>query len=330
MKMKKIISLFLCAAMLFCISCNNGEPYDSSITAGGPTELPEVSLTEIVTDADTDAVETTDEDTVQTELITEETTYEPTEESTEPPAPEDILIYQAHRGYSTKFPENTVLAVEEAIKAGFKICEIDPNFTADGRAVLMHDSTVNRTCRKEDGSTLPENTALSSLTYAEISKLDAGIFKGEQFKGTRVPLLEDVVKVAAASGITVKIDNKIQKFSAAEQEIVFMIAEKYPETVGITCKDLDFVQKVIDRLPNAIIHYDGSVNEAVCKTLKKVVGDNRLYIWYPVANATEDICNAIKKYGILGLWTVKSEPELKRAIAFGADVIETNGEVIPE
>ncbi len=294
--MKKLLSLFLCFAILFCASCAPDEP--------------------TVTDEPTDSV---------CEATSDQTTLEETTEANEP---EDVLIYQAHRGYSTKYPENTVLAIEKAIEAGFKICEIDPNFTADGRAVLMHDSTVERTCRKTDGSAV--DGAVSSFTYAELLKLDAGLFKGEQFKGTRVPLLEDVVKVAAAGGITVKIDNKIQKFSAAEQEIVFMIAEQYPETVGITCKDTEFVKKVINRLPNAIIHYDGTVNESVCQMLKKLVGDNQLYIWYSVSNANENVCNMIKKYGTLGLWTVKSESELDKAIALGADLIETNGEVIPE
>ncbi len=302
--MKKLISLFLCLTMLFCTSCLNGAPNAESLDTGEPPEPPEGSVTEAVTDA-------------------------PTEEVTETPAPEEGLVYQAHRGLSTDYPENTVLAIEKAIEAGFKIVEIDPSFTADGRCVLMHDTTLNRTCRRADGSSLPENTAVSSMTFEQIRALDAGLFKGKSFKGTQVPLLEEAIKAAQADGITVKIDNKIQKYSAAEQEIIFMLAERYPETVGITCKDVEFVIKVRDRLPNAIIHYDGGVNEKIAESLRKLVGENRLYIWYPVANATADICAGLKKHGILGLWTVKSEAELEKAIALGADVIETNGEVRP-
>ncbi len=304
--MKKFVSLFLCFIMLFCTSCMNNAPGVESLDEGTQGQSPESSAPESVTYVSAEA---------------------PTDEQTEAPKPEDALIYQAHRGLSTDFPENTLIAIEGAIAAGFKICEIDPNFTADGRPVLMHDTTVNRTCRREDGSAVEGN--LSSFTFAELSKLDAGLFKGKEFKGTRVPLLEEVIKAAQAGGITVKIDNKIQKFSAAEQEIVFMLAERYPETVGITCKDTDFVQKVISRLPNAIIHYDGTVNESVCKMLRKLCGENQLYIWFPIANANEKTCDMIKNYGTLGLWTVKNEIELKKAIALGADVIETNGEVRP-
>ncbi len=299
--MKKFAALLLCVLMLACVSCA-GEVPEATAGTEAPTQSPSAE-----TDAPAADV--------------------PTEETTETPLPEDVLIYQAHRGLSTDYPENTVLAIEEAVKAGFGICEIDPNFTKDGRAILMHDGTVNRTCRNENGSAV--EGSVSSYTYAEISKLDAGFFKGIEFKGTRVPLLIDAVKAAKAGGITVKIDNKIQGFSAAEQEIVFIIAEQYPETVGITCKSLSFVRKVIDRLPNAIIHYDGDVDEIVCKELGKIVGDNLLYIWYPVANVNKNICNMIKEYGKLGLWTVKSEAELEKAIALDADVIETNGEVRP-
>ncbi len=301
--MKRFLSLLLCILMLALAACSTEPPIDTD----EPTEAPSLS-----SDGEGSA----------------ESTDVGTDASTEADEPEGGLIYQAHRGYSAKYPENTVLAINEAIRAGFKICEIDPSFTSDGRCVLMHDTTVNRTCRREDGSSVEGK--VSSFTFAELRALDAGLFKGEEFRGTRVPLLIEAVLAARTVGITLKIDNKIQKFSAAEQEIIFMIAEQYPETVGITCKDIDFAKKVASRLPNAIIHYDGTVSEDICRELRALAGENTLYIWYPVASADAAVCDMIKSYGTLGLWTVKNEAELQKALSLGADVIETNGEVKPE
>lgn len=262
-----------------------------------------------------------------TEPVTEPTTTAAPE--TEPPVEEPGLIYQAHRGLSTDFPENTMPAFEGAVEAGFKILEIDPNFTADEQCVLMHDATINRTVRNPDGSAIAKNTNIGQIKYDELLALDAGLWKGAQFKGTKVPLLSDVAAFAHEKGIMLKIDNKIQNYSDHLNEKIFALGEQYPAEMGFTCKTYDFVKKVIDRLPNAIIHYDGPSHEKMFKMIKNVTGDNPLYIWIGVANATPEMCETIKQYGYLGIWTVKSEAELEKAIALGADLIETNGEVRP-
>ncbi len=244
---------------------------------------------------------------------------------------EKELLYQAHRGLSTEYPENTMPAFQAAIENGFRLIELDPNFTADGYCVLMHDSTINRTCRQADGSTVGDTDILiRSLTYEQLQAYDAGVFKGEQFKGTKVPLLDEVAQLVKDTGVTLKIDNKIWGFSDAELETIFLIAQQYPAEIGITCKQVSQVQQVMDRLPNAIIHYDGVVNTMVCKQLREIVGDNELYIWYSISKAKQRICQTIEQYGHLGLWTVTSEAELKKAISLNADLIETNGEVKPE
>ncbi len=51
----------------------------------------------------------------------------------------------AHRGASARYPENTCAALEAAHAAGCSWVEVDAQVTADGRAVLMHDFTLDRT-----------------------------------------------------------------------------------------------------------------------------------------------------------------------------------------
>ena len=63
------------------------------------------------------------------------------------------MNFQAHRGVSTEYPENTMPAFIAAVEQGYTYIETDPLVTKDNVCVLMHDKTLNRTCRNDDGST---------------------------------------------------------------------------------------------------------------------------------------------------------------------------------
>lgn len=56
----------------------------------------------------------------------------------------DILVV-AHRGDWRYAPENSIAAIENAIKIGVDIVEIDIQKTKDGHLILMHDNTLDRT-----------------------------------------------------------------------------------------------------------------------------------------------------------------------------------------
>ncbi|MEZ4846260.1 MAG: glycerophosphodiester phosphodiesterase family protein [Bdellovibrionota bacterium] len=51
----------------------------------------------------------------------------------------------AHRGYSAKFPENTMAAFKAAVDAGTDMMEFDVLLSKDKVPVIMHDQTLNRT-----------------------------------------------------------------------------------------------------------------------------------------------------------------------------------------
>jgi glycerol kinase len=56
-----------------------------------------------------------------------------------------LLQIIAHRGFSKRFPENTLAAVREAIKAGCHGVEFDIQFSRDGQPMLLHDAALVRT-----------------------------------------------------------------------------------------------------------------------------------------------------------------------------------------
>lgn len=50
-----------------------------------------------------------------------------------------------HRGYSSKYPENTILSLQSALVLGADGIETDIRLTSDSKIILMHDPTYNTT-----------------------------------------------------------------------------------------------------------------------------------------------------------------------------------------
>src|SRR5262245_49380181 len=99
-------------------------------------------------------------------------------------APPELV---AHRGASAAAPENTVAAFRVAWQEGADAIESDWRLTSDGRILGLHDASVDRTT---DGK-----GALASLTFEEARKLDAGGWKGERWRGEKLPTLAEMLKV---------------------------------------------------------------------------------------------------------------------------------------
>ncbi len=91
----------------------------------------------------------------------------------------------AHRGDNQYFPENTVPAFRSAVEKGAQQVEFDVKLTKDGRMILMHDATVDRTTNGTG--------AVANLTFDEIRALDAGVKKDPKFTGTKVPTFAEAL-----------------------------------------------------------------------------------------------------------------------------------------
>ena len=50
----------------------------------------------------------------------------------------------AHRGYKSRYPENSMLAFTEAVKAGVHGLETDVHLSGDGVVVLSHVNTPHQ------------------------------------------------------------------------------------------------------------------------------------------------------------------------------------------
>ncbi|MEV8266535.1 glycerophosphodiester phosphodiesterase family protein [Microbacterium sp. NPDC076911] len=104
--------------------------------------------------------------------------------------PGDVAFIASHRGGGAEAPENTLPAVAGALAGGYEYVEVDVALTADERAVLMHDKSVDRTT---DGQ-----GALASLTWEEVRTLDAGSWFSAEYAGTAVPTFDQFLAVLEA------------------------------------------------------------------------------------------------------------------------------------
>ncbi|MGQ1944405.1 glycerophosphodiester phosphodiesterase family protein [Ornithobacterium rhinotracheale] len=57
---------------------------------------------------------------------------------------QEVLVV-AHRGDWRNSPENSLAAIDNAIKMGVDIVEVDVQRTKDGQLILMHDTSIDRT-----------------------------------------------------------------------------------------------------------------------------------------------------------------------------------------
>ena len=115
----------------------------------------------------------------------------------------------AHRGFSEKYPENTMEAFRAAIELGVDEIETDVRVSADGELVLIHDNDVSRTT---DGA-----GKVSEMTLAELKKLDAGVKKGAEFAGARIPTLRELMELCKDHP-TLTLDIELKEYPTEGRE----------------------------------------------------------------------------------------------------------------
>ncbi len=117
-----------------------------------------------------------------------------------------------HRGAAGLAPENTMPSFREAVERwAVDMIELDVRATADGKCVIIHDETVDRTT---DGT-----GAVSRRTLAELRDLDAGFrFRDERgehpfrAQGIAIPTLDEVLTTFPDTRLTVEIkDGAVQE-----------------------------------------------------------------------------------------------------------------------
>ena len=129
---------------------------------------------------------------------------------------ENKVTLAAHRGWRAKYPENTMLSFRKALELDIDAIETDVHMTSDYNIVICHDATLNRTTDTEGN--------INRMTLEEVRKADAGIKFGEEFKGEKVPTLEELL-VLMAEHPSIKLLLELKDYPEEIGDIAYASAE---------------------------------------------------------------------------------------------------------
>ncbi|MUZ64727.1 glycerophosphodiester phosphodiesterase [Agrobacterium vitis] len=115
------------------------------------------------------------------------------------------ILTIAHRGLWKSTAENSLASIREAIAQGVDMVEIDTQSSADGRLVVIHDATLDRTTTGSGTvSELPFNVIRQAKLRSGAGGPEADITE------ECVPTLEEILEEARGR-ITVNIDTKFTR-----------------------------------------------------------------------------------------------------------------------
>lgn len=124
----------------------------------------------------------------------------------------------SHRGAALLAPENTLAGIEAAVQTGADFVEIDLRRTKDGRAILMHDPTVDRTTNGMGW--------VREYTLGQIRSMDAGSHFDPAFAGERVPTFEEAAAMLEPAPIAVFVELKDDWSDAQLKPVVEHLRER--------------------------------------------------------------------------------------------------------
>ncbi|WP_195250760.1 glycerophosphodiester phosphodiesterase [Romboutsia sp. 1001713B170207_170306_H8] len=129
------------------------------------------------------------------------------------------MIIFAHRGYRGRYPENTILSFQEALKLSIYGIELDVHKSKDGKLVVIHDEDVKRTFK---GKGLIKDYNLEDLKSFKCKQL-----KYRNNELCKVPTLEEVFELIKNTNCILNIEAKTNVFNYHLEEDVLKLIQEY-------------------------------------------------------------------------------------------------------
>lgn len=228
---------------------------------------------------------------------------------------DNAVMSIAHRGFSTVAPENTLAAFRLAKQKGFTYVECDVSFTKDGYAVLLHDSTVDRTSNGTG--------SIASMTFEAVRALDFGSWKSAEYAGERIPSFTEFIALCKHLGLHPYIELKTGTEAQIRGlvEVVKRHGMKGKVTwISFSSACLGYV-KAVD--PKARLGFVvDSVNATTINTIKQTLqsGHNEVFVDCNHGNASAGMQLCMDADIPLEVWTVNSESALMALDAYVSGV----------
>lgn len=224
----------------------------------------------------------------------------------------------AHRGFSGRYPENTMLAFEKACEAGADGIELDVQLTKDGEIVIIHDESVLRTTGVEG--------SVSSFTLEEIKKLDASYIYRGQMGINPIPTLREYFELVKDKDIVTNIELKtgVLEYPGIEQKVWDMIREYHLQEKVIISSFNHFSIMRMKELAPLLVY--GLLSETWLIDAGKYVHGLGIPCYHPIyTNLTDQVVKELKQYGLqINTFTVNTREAMLDMKKKGIDRVITN------
>jgi glycerophosphoryl diester phosphodiesterase len=234
------------------------------------------------------------------------------------------FIVIAHRGFSSKAPENTIAAFDLAVEQGFTNIELDVQLTADNNLVVIHDDLVDRTTNNKG--------LVRSFKLDELQAFDAGSWFDTQFANEQIPTLQAVLERYAG-----KIHLHLE-LKSNEAELAVKVAELLKDCgwlsnledesfavpgLTITSAKVEQIERSLKLLPNIGHHWlCWELNEQIIQT---ALAKGFSGVCISSAAADQKLVDIAKAKGLTmrGL-DVKTDDDIRALITEGVQGTTTN------
>lgn len=177
------------------------------------------------------------------------------------PIPTPRCTVFAHQGIRvTGAPANSLDAYAEAARAGFRHVEMDVMITSDGEYVLMHDESINATCKMaSDYSDISGTVNVSSETLADLRSTYVLASPEPRFRRP-IPTLTEFARLCASLGLHPVVELKAAAFDNTHVGNVVAILRRYLGDEGFsltsfTTSLLDHARTLTAKTHLYYIHY---------------------------------------------------------------------------
>lgn len=223
----------------------------------------------------------------------------------------------AHRGYSGKYPENTMIAFKKALECEVDGIELDVQLTKDGEVVIIHDETIDRTTTGKG--------FVVDYTYEELERFDAS-FKFKDLGFNKIPTLREYFQLVKDYDIVTNVELKtgINEYLGIEEKVWELIKEyNLEEKVIISSFNHFSVMRMKDIAPQ--LKY-GFLSEDWIIDAGKYTHSYGVQCYHPrFNNLVPDVIKELKKYNLeINTWTVNLEEDMRYLYSNNIDVIITN------
>ena len=247
----------------------------------------------------------------------------------------------AHRGGARLWPENSLRGFRESLALGADLVELDVHLAADGALVVIHDATLRRTTDRRG--------RVRTRTAAELRRAR---LRGPDRRLTteHVPILDEALDVVAAANGGVLVEVKVPgrglgvryfprarirpgaRYKGIEERVIAALSRagllERANLMSFNPAVIERARELTPRLATTLLVSTIHVRLARARPADTIAwarrfGATDVGLKHTLVDAS--VIEAARAADVkVGVWTVNEEPEMRRLIALGVDVLTSD------